>query len=56
MEVHAGSVETPTQSRKDSKTEVLFCAAPRRCYTDAASFDGADLSDIALPEIASSTS
>ena len=45
MEIHAGVV----QPRKESKTEVLFCAARHRCYTDASTFDGADLSDIPLP-------
>ena len=45
MEIHAGIVEP----RKDSKTEVLFCAAPRRCYTNGTTFDDADLSDILLP-------
>ena len=45
MEIHAGIVEP----RKESKTEILFCAAPRRCYSDAATFDGTDLSDVLLP-------
>ena len=49
MEVHAGVVETPTQPRKESKSEILFCSAPRRCYADASTYDGADLSDILLP-------
>ena len=49
MEVHAGVVETPTQPRKESKSEILFCSAPHRCYADASTCDGADLSDILLP-------
>ena len=35
---------------KESKTEMLFCAAPAHCYTDPSSFDGADLSLILLPD------
>ena len=46
MEVHAGVVEP----RKESKTEILFCAARPRCYTDPATYDGADLSDVLLPD------
>ena len=43
MEIHSGTVS------KASKTEVLFCAAPPQCYTDRATYDNADLSDITLP-------
>ena len=45
MEVHAGVSEP----RKESKSEILFCAAPRSSYTDPASYDDADLSDVLLP-------
>ena len=43
MEVHAGS------ATKASKSEVLFCAASPSTYTCPSTFDGADLSDIQLP-------
>ena len=43
--MHAGVVEP----RKESKSEILFCAAPRSSYTDPATYDGADLSDVLLP-------
>ena len=49
MEVHAGTVETPTAARKESKSEILFCAAPRSTYADASTYDGQDLSDVLLP-------
>jgi hypothetical protein len=45
MEVHAGVVEP----RKESKSEILFCAKPPSMYTDYLTFDGADLSDVLLP-------
>ena len=34
---------------KESKSEVLFCSAPPHTYTDPATFDGADLSNLLLP-------
>ena len=43
LEVHVGS------DGKASKSEVLFSAKPSACYQDPASFDGADLSDVQLP-------
>ena len=43
MEVHAGA------PGKDSKSEILFCPAPPHVYSDSATFDGADLSDVQLP-------
>ena len=43
MEVHAGA------QGKDSKSEILFCAAPPHVYSDSATYDGADLSDVQLP-------
>ena len=43
MEIHTGT-ET-----KSSKSEVLFCAAPRGCYSDPSTCDNVDLSDIKLP-------
>lgn len=59
MEVHAGVCDPLVSSGllepsamepiKDSKSEILFCAAPQRCYANASTFDGADLSDVLLP-------
>ena len=49
MEVHAGTVATERKPRKESKSEVLFCAAPRSCYSDPATYDGTDLSDVLMP-------
>ena len=46
MEIHSRGLG----SAKGSKSEVLFCAAPPRCYSDPVTFDGADLSDIQLPD------
>ena len=43
MEVHAGA------PGKDSKSAVLFCPAPPHVYTDAETYDDADLSDVQLP-------
>ena len=43
MEVHAGA------PGKDSKSEILFCPAPPHVYSDSATYDGADLSDVQLP-------
>ena len=45
MEIHVGDVRTP---EKKSKTEVLFVAAPARCYQDKSSYDNADLSNVDL--------
>ena len=47
MEVHVGIDDGET--KKDSKTEILFAAARPHVYTDAATFDGADLSNMLLP-------
>ena len=41
LEVHVGSDTNPK-----SKSEVLFCAADPRCYTNRTTFDGEDLSPI----------
>ena len=46
MEVHARA----PGATKASKSEVLFCAAPPRCYADPATYNSADLSDIVLPD------
>ena len=46
MEIHSKA----PGAKKESKSEVLFCAKPARCYMCAATFDGADLSDIQLPD------
>ena len=43
MEVHAG------KPGKNSKSEILFSPAPPHVYADAATYDGADLSDVQLP-------
>ena len=40
MSIHVGSNDQP------SKSKVLFVAAPPRCYTDPATHDGADLTNI----------
>jgi hypothetical protein len=50
MEIHAGVLETENKPRKESKSEILFCAAPRSTYSDPTTYDGADLSDVLLPE------
>ena len=47
LEVHMGDIRKP---KKKSKTECLFVAAPPSAYTDPATFDGADLSNIDLGE------
>ena len=44
MEVHSGN-----GTAAKSKSEFMFCPAPAHTYTDAATFDGADLSDVQLP-------
>jgi hypothetical protein len=49
MEVHAGVCETDDTSRKESKSEILFCSKPLRMYSDTTTFDGADLSDVLIP-------
>ena len=43
MEVHAG------KPGRNSKSEILFCPAPPHVYTDAETYDDADLSDVQLP-------
>ena len=43
MEVHAG------KGGKPSKSQVLFCSAPLHTYSNSATFDGADFSDILMP-------
>ena len=43
MEVHSDA------QGKDSKSKILFCAAPPHIYSDRATCDGADLSDVQLP-------
>ena len=49
MEVHSG-VKAPDDSvLKESKSEILFCAARPHVYANPAIFDGADLSDVTLP-------
>ena len=47
MEVHVGIDDGET--KKDSKTEILFAAARPHVYTDPTTFDGADLSNVLLP-------
>ena len=42
MEIHTGQIE----SKGLSKSEVLFCSKPAHMYTDPASFDNTDLSDL----------
>jgi hypothetical protein len=49
MEVHQGTLDSTGQVVKESKTELLFCSAPRRTYSNADTFDGADLSHVLLP-------
>ena len=49
MEIHVGKDGSNGEPRKDSKSEVLFCAAAPTSYSDPATYDGADLSDIKLP-------
>ena len=40
MEVHAGTQDPITEEIiKESKSEILFCAAPARCYLDPKTFD-----------------
>ena len=34
---------------KESKSEILFCAARPHAYASPATFDGTDLSDVLLP-------
>ena len=42
LSIHVGTAE------KDSKTEILFVAAPQSTYADPASYDNKDLSNIDL--------
>ncbi|EOD30309.1 hypothetical protein EMIHUDRAFT_253735, partial [Emiliania huxleyi CCMP1516] len=49
MEIHVGKDGSNGEPRKDSKSEVLFCAAAPTSYNNPATYDGADLSDIKLP-------
>ena len=49
MEVHAGIYAPDGSVAKESKSEVLFCSARALMYTNPATFDGADLSDVQLP-------
>ena len=55
MEVHAGVYEVCDDSGKvlvpfkESKTELLFCPAPARCYSSEAPLSAADTSDVLIP-------
>ena len=49
MEVYEGILDSSGKVEKDSKSEVLFCSAPLHTYTDASTFDSADLSHVLLP-------
>jgi hypothetical protein len=49
MEVHEGTLDPSGNVEKESKSEVLFCSAPLHTYTNASTFDGADLSHVMLP-------
>ena len=49
MEVHAGTYAPDGSVAKESKSEILFCAARPHVYSDPTTFDGADLSDVQLP-------
>ena len=44
MEIHVGN----TESKKDSKSEILFVAKPAIMYTDPETYDGRDLSNVNL--------
>ena len=44
LEIHIGT-RTP---EKDSKSEILFVSAPSKMYSDPATYDGRDLSDVEL--------
>ena len=49
--VHAGLLDCDAlPEEKASKSEVLFCAKPPHLYANPATFDGADLSPILLPD------
>jgi hypothetical protein len=50
LEIHAGVLETEQKPRKESKSEILFCAAPCSTYSDPTTYDGVDLSDVLLPD------
>ena len=43
MEIHVGDYDNPD---KPSKTEVLFVAKPPKSYTDPATYDNTDLTNI----------
>ena len=58
MEVHSGTYDNAGNVVKKSKSEILFCPAPARCYygphgahghTAAAPLDAVDMSDVKLP-------
>ena len=49
MEVHSGVKASDGSTLKESKSEILFCAARPHVYSDPVTFDGADLSDVVLP-------
>ena len=49
MEVHAGTYAADGSVAKESKSEILFAAARPHMYTDPATFDGVDLSDVQIP-------
>ena len=55
MEVHAGTMPQRVEASgkpeavKDSKSEILFCAAPAHVYSNPSTFDGADLSPVLMP-------
>ena len=58
MEVHSGTYDDAGNVVKKSKSEILFCPAPARCYygphgahghTAAAPLDAVDMSDVKLP-------
>ena len=42
LEIHVGKPE------KESKTKILFCAAPEKTYMNPATFDDRDLSELDL--------
>jgi hypothetical protein len=44
-----GILDSSGNVEKKSKSEVLFYSAPLHTYTDASTFDGADISHVLLP-------
>ena len=48
MEIHEGLLDSAGAISKMSKSEVLFCAAPPRCYHDPLTYDHTDLTPITL--------